>query len=77
MNELIQRLIDRTGLPEDKAAMAADTVLGFLKERLPGPVGTQIDGLMQGGGNGSNGGSIASKAASMGSNLGGMFGGKQ
>ncbi len=76
MNELIQRLIDRTGLPEEKAMMAADTVLGFLKEKLPGPVGAQIDGLMNGGGSGGNDGSFADKAASMGSNLGGMFGGK-
>ena len=77
MSEMIQRLIDRTGLPEDKATMAADTVLGFLKEKLPAPVSAQIDGLMSGGGSGGNGGGLADKAAGMGSNLGGMFGNKQ
>lgn len=75
MNELIQRVVDRTGLPEDKARMAADTVLGFLKEKLPGPVGAHIDGLMNGGGSG--GGGLADKAAGMGGSLGGMFGNKQ
>ena len=77
MNEMIQRLIDRTGLPEDKAMMAADTVLGFLKEKLPGPVGAQIDGLMNGGGNGSGGSGLADKAAGIGKGMGGMFGNKQ
>jgi len=76
MNELIQRVIERTGLPEDKAMMAADTVLGFLKERLPGPVGAQIDNLMNSGGNGGTGAGLAEKAAGMGSNLGDMLGGR-
>lgn len=70
MNEIIQRLIERTGLPEDKAAMAVDTVLGFLKEKLPGPLASQIDSLVSGqsGGTAETGG--------IGSALGGMFGNK-
>ena len=71
MNEIIQRLIERTGLPEDKAAAAVDTVLGFLKEKLPGPVGSQIDSLMGGGAG------MADKLGGMGSGLGGMFGNKE
>jgi hypothetical protein len=30
MNETIQRLMDKTGLPEDKATAAVDAVVGFL-----------------------------------------------
>jgi hypothetical protein len=71
MNEIIQRLIERTGLPEDKAAAAVDTVIGFLKEKLPAPVASQIDGLMSG----ESG--MADKLGGMGANLGGMFGGKE
>ena len=42
MDELIKMLTEKTGLPEDKARMAVDVVIGFLKERLPGPVGEQL-----------------------------------
>ncbi|WP_019142728.1 hypothetical protein [Noviherbaspirillum massiliense] len=68
MNEMIQRLIERTGLPEDKAATAVETVVDFLKEKLPGPVGSQIDSLMSGDAG------MAGKLGGMGSSLGGMFG---
>jgi hypothetical protein len=48
MNEIIQRLIERTGLPEAQAAAAAEVVIGFLKEKLPPAIGSQIDGLVSG-----------------------------
>lgn len=43
MDELIKMLTAKTGLPEDKARIAVDIVVGFLKERLPGPVGEQLN----------------------------------
>ena len=49
MNEIIQRLVDKTGLSEDKARAAVDTVMGFLKEKLPAPIASQIDSVMSGG----------------------------
>jgi hypothetical protein len=48
MDELTQLVVDKTGLPEDKARMAVDTVLGYLKDRLPEPVAGQIDGVLSG-----------------------------
>lgn len=71
MNEVIQRLIERTGLPEDKAATAVDTVIGFLKEKLPGPIASQLDGIMGGQS------SAMDKLGGLGSSLGGMFGNKE
>jgi hypothetical protein len=71
MNEIVQRLIERTGLPEDKAAAAVETVVGFLKEKLPAPVASQIDSLVSGGSG------MADKLGGMGSGLGGMFGNKE
>lgn len=68
MNEIIQRLIERTGLPEDKAAAAVETVVGFLKEKLPAPVASQIDSVMSGDSG------MADKIGGMGARLGGMFG---
>lgn len=71
MNEIIQRLIERTGLPQDQAASAVETVIGFLKERLPAPVASQIDGLLSG----ESG--MADKLGGVGASLGGMFGKKE
>lgn len=55
MNELIQQVTQRTGLSEDKARTAVDTVINFIKQRLPGPLGSQIDSALSGGGEGISG----------------------
>jgi len=52
MDELIKQIQQRTGIDEAQARGAADTVLGFLKERLPAPIAGQIDGIVGGGGAG-------------------------
>lgn len=71
MDELINMVAQKTGLPEDKARQAAETVIGFLKDRLPAPIAGQIDNALNGGGGGKGGASgLADKA-------GGMFGGKK
>ncbi len=70
MEEMIQRVIERTGLPEDKAVAAVQTVIGFLKEKLPGPVASQLDGVMGGGSTGGD------KPGGIGAKLGDMLGGK-
>ena len=43
MDELIKMLTEKTGLPDDKARVAVETVIGFLKERLPRSVGEQLN----------------------------------
>ena len=50
MNELIEQLKSRVGLDDDKAHSAVQTVLEFLKQRLPGPVSNQLDSVVSGGG---------------------------
>lgn len=71
MNEIIERLIERTGLPQDQAASAVETVIGFLKERLPAPIALQIDSLLSG----ESG--MADKLGGLEASLGGMFGKKE
>ncbi|MGZ3237350.1 MAG: hypothetical protein ACXU8A_08235 [Burkholderiaceae bacterium] len=72
MNELIQRLIDKTGLSEDQATTAVNTVVQFLKEKLPAPLASQLDNFMDGSGNPG----MADKLSSVGASLGGLFGKK-
>jgi hypothetical protein len=67
MEELYALVVKKTGLSHDQAKMAVDTVIGFLKTKLPAPVATQMDAVL--GGKGDMG-----AAADM---LGGLFGGKK
>ena len=43
MDELIKLVTERTGLPDDKAKMAVETIVGFLKQRLPTTVAEQLN----------------------------------
>ena len=65
MDELIKIVSEKTGLPQEQAKMAADAVLGFLKERLPAPIAGQIDGVLSG-----KGPDLGAAAGA----LGGLFG---
>jgi hypothetical protein len=48
MDELIEAIKQKTGLPADKAKGAAEAALTFLKEKLPAPIASQIDGFLEG-----------------------------
>lgn len=50
MNELVEQLKSRVGLDDQKAQSAAETVIQFLKQRLPGPLASQLDSFVGGGG---------------------------
>jgi hypothetical protein len=50
MEELIKLVTQKTGISKDQAQAAVDTVIKFLKDKLPGPVGSQIEGVLKGGG---------------------------
>ena len=65
MDELVNLVAQKTGLAPDKARTAVDTVLGFLKDRIPAPLASQLEGAIGGAGGGA--GDIAK-------GLGGMFG---
>ena len=70
IDELVQQISERTGIPQDKAQMAARTAIEFLDGRLPAPVGGNLHRLVGGGGQAGAGG-----MPDLGK-LGGMFGGK-
>lgn len=68
MEELVKQVASKTGISEDQARSAVNTVLGFLKDRLPEPIAGQLDNVVSGGGAAAGGlGDIASK-------VGGIFG---
>ena len=78
MDELIKQVSERTGISEDKARTAVETVVGFLKDRLPAPIAGQVDNALNSsaGAIGGAGDAIADQAGDVLGGLGGMFGKK-
>lgn len=70
MQQLVNLVSQRTGLSEDKARTAVDTVVNFMKERLPGGLGSQLDSVVAGGGQGEGQGSLDDLAGGLGGMLG-------
>jgi nucleoid DNA-binding protein len=48
MDELIEQVMKKTGISEINAKQAVETVFNFLKEKLPEPLGSQIEGFLSG-----------------------------
>ncbi len=46
MNELINVIVQRTGISQENAQKAVQVTLGFLKTKLPAPVAGQLDLLL-------------------------------
>jgi hypothetical protein len=49
MEELVKLVSQKTGLPQDKAKVAVDTVINFLKKKLPPTFAGQLDMVLKGG----------------------------
>jgi uncharacterized protein (DUF2267 family) len=67
MDELIKQVTAKAGISEDQARSAVNTVLDFVKTRLPAPIASQIENAMGGEGGGVGGalGDMASKAGGL------------
>jgi hypothetical protein len=70
MEELVKAISERTGLPEAQSRQAAETAVAFLKERLPAPIASQIDNLL-------NNDKLSGGADNLIKGLGSMLGGKK
>ena len=74
MDQLIDQVVQRTGMSRDQAQQAVETVLGFLKQRLPDPIAAQLDSAV--GGQSAGGGGLADKAKQTLGGMGNIFGGQ-
>ena len=68
MEELINQVASKTGISEAQARDAVNTVLGFLKDRLPEPLAGQLDNVVAGGGG------VAGSLGDIAGAVGGIFG---
>jgi hypothetical protein len=67
MEELIKLVTQKTGIPEDKARMAVDVVLNYLKGKLPASVAPLVDQAAKG---------QSPNISGLEKGIGGMFGNK-
>lgn len=47
MEELVKMVMEKTGLPKDQAEQAVETVIAFIKERLPDSLAGQVDAALE------------------------------
>ena len=73
MKELLEQLKSKAGLDDSQAGGAIETVIEFIKEKLPEPFASQIEKLLEG--DGEEGGGIGDLADKAKDALGGIFGG--
>jgi len=48
MDELVKMVAKKVGINEAQAKQAVETVLGFLKDKLPEPLAGQLDAVLEG-----------------------------
>ena len=49
MEALLKMVSEKAGIPTEKANIAVQTVIGFLKDKMPGNVGSQVETFIKGG----------------------------
>jgi len=71
MEEIINLVVEKTGISETQAQVAVTTVLDFIKNKLPVPLAYQVDSLVE------NAENVAADGVmKMVGGLGGLFGKK-
>ncbi len=76
MDQLINQIVQRTGISPDQAREAVRVTVDFVKDRLPAPVAAQVDNTLSGQSTGQPGAgdTIAERARRALGDIGGMFG---
>jgi hypothetical protein len=73
MEELVQLVAQKTGLSPEHARTAVTTVVGYLKTKLPGATGAQLENALKGGGLGNMMGSLGTQPGEIAKGIGDMF----
>ena len=68
MEELIKMVSEKTGISEEQATTAVQTVVTFLKDKMPAGLGTHVESFLSGGTD-----SLGNIADELKSKLGGLF----
>jgi hypothetical protein len=76
MDELVNLVVQKTGISQDDARKAVEVVVNALKSKLPQPVAGHLDLFLSGGLSGGTNAVVEEAAEKLKGKLGGMFGGK-
>jgi uncharacterized protein (DUF2267 family) len=52
MDELINLVVQKTGISQDDARKAVEVIVTTLKSKLPGPIASHVDAFLAGGASG-------------------------
>ena len=75
MDELINLVVQKTGISQEDARKAVEVIVTELKSKLPGPIASHLDSFISGGTSGGMN-TLAGEAGEMlKGKLGGLFGG--
>lgn len=75
MDELINAVMQKTGMSREDAQKAVQVVVDFLKSRLPAPIAGHLDSFLSGGASGESNTLEAEAENLIKGKLGGLFGG--
>jgi len=74
MNELINLVVQKTGISQDDAQKAVQVVIDGLKSKLPAPIAAELDAFLSGGAGGGINAVEAEAGNILKSELGGILG---
>ncbi len=72
MNELINMIVQKTGISQENAQKAVQVTVDFFKSKLPGPIAGQLDSFLSGG----TGACVSGVVEQTGGKLSGVLAGK-
>jgi hypothetical protein len=76
VEELINQITNRTGISPEQATQAVNMVVAFAQDKLPQPLASQLEGVLNGS-MASGGAGVQDQIQQQLGNLGGMFGGNK
>lgn len=75
MDELVNLVVQKTGISQDDARKAVQVIVDELKNRLPGPLASHVDAFLAGGVGGGMNTLTAEAGEMLKGKLGNLFGG--
>ncbi len=69
MDNLVKMVSEKTGISEAQSKLAVETVVSFLKDKMPAGVGGQVESFIKGGGS-----SLGNIAGGLKDKIGGILG---
>ncbi|HEX8514625.1 MAG TPA: hypothetical protein VF868_00395 [Bacteroidia bacterium] len=74
MDQLIKMVTEKAGISEAQAKTAVESVVSFLKDKMPAGIGSQVETFVKGSGSGGSSNSLGSAVSGIAGKLKGTSG---